>query len=132
MDLQIKVAISSRYTIDEDGIVRNKKTGKVNRPCKNKNGYYKHILYLRGSLGGHIKVAIYLHRLVAMFHLEDWNESLQVNHKDGDKSNNKKDNIEMVTASQNILHGWRLGSRQTRLDKLDARRLPNGRFGNKK
>ncbi len=42
-----------------------------------------------------------IHRLVA-------NNFLEVNHKDGNKLNNKLNNLEFVTKSQNILHRFRV------------------------
>lgn len=52
----------------------------------------------------------YVHRLVATAFIEipenllDIAESLEVNHKDGNKKNNKKSNLEWVTAKRNIRH----------------------------
>ena len=45
----------------------------------------------------------YIHRLVAE-HFLDGDHTLQVNHIDGDKTNNMVINLEFVTASQNMLH----------------------------
>lgn len=47
-----------------------------------------------------------IHRLVAMFYLDDYSEDLQVNHKNGIKSDNRVENLEMVTNAQNALHAW--------------------------
>lgn len=57
-------------------------------------------LSIRFKMGGK---NYYLHRLVAE-HFLDGEHSLQVNHIDGDKTNNMVDNLEFVTASQNMLH----------------------------
>ena len=46
-----------------------------------------------------------VHRQVAFCFCEGWREGLQVNHKDGNKQNNRATNLEWVTASENQLHG---------------------------
>lgn len=50
------------------------------------------------------KISKKIHRLVAEYFLEEYNESLTVNHKDFDKTNNKVSNLEMSTVEENILH----------------------------
>lgn len=45
-----------------------------------------------------------VHRLVAQCWLSDYSEELTVNHKDGCHSNNRIDNLEMMTATENVNH----------------------------
>ena len=49
-----------------------------------------------------------VHRLVAMFYLPDYSDGLEVNHKNGNKSDNRVENLEMVTTGENVLHAWRV------------------------
>lgn len=45
-----------------------------------------------------------IHRLVARHFLPDWNPDLEVNHLDGNRSNNAAVNLEMCTHSRNMEH----------------------------
>jgi hypothetical protein len=77
-----------------------------------------------GSLHcGYMRISLYniftqkydmikVHRIVAKCFLEnipDNIDELMVNHKDGNKSNNHKDNLEYVTNQQNVQHAYNTG-----------------------
>lgn len=55
------------------------------------------------------KANYYVHRLVAAAFCEGYEECLQVNHLDGNKSNNYYKNLEWVTRSENMIHAFRNG-----------------------
>ncbi len=75
-------------------IMKQFKTGR-------KRNYYKVAL----SAGHKEKVQIGVHRLVAKAFIENQRElAVYVNHKDGNGLNNRSDNLEWVTNSENLLH----------------------------
>lgn len=50
-----------------------------------------------------------VHRLVAQAFIPGGSPTHQVNHIDGDKTNNRVDNLEWVSAKENMEHAWRTG-----------------------
>nr|DAW45505.1 MAG TPA: homing endonuclease [Caudoviricetes sp.] len=64
-----------------------------------KYGYRRVLLHIWGK-----RKKYFVHRLVAMKYIENPNNLPQVNHKDGNKLNNNVENLEWVTAKQNIQH----------------------------
>lgn len=59
-----------------------------------------------------IKKRFFIHRLVMMCFSEQYDEKLQVNHKDGNKENNKLINLEWCTQSENIKHSYKVLGRK--------------------
>lgn len=74
------------------------------RQSVSRNGYL--VLHLKA--GGHRKMAL-VHRLVACAFLPNPDNLSDVNHIDGDKSNNNIDNLEWCTHSYNQHHAYNNG-----------------------
>ena len=97
---------ASNYEVSNFGRVRNIST--------------KHILKGRLSKSGYLQVSLkiddtnkfsnrYIHRLVAIYWIDNNENKREVNHKDGNKLNNCLDNLEWVTSSENQKHRHSIG-----------------------
>lgn len=63
---------------------------------------------------------MYVHRIVAAAFVPNQDSKPEVNHKDGDKTNNRADNLEWVTRSENIRHAFKHGLYRTRPIYVDG------------
>lgn len=69
----------------------------------------------KGYLNIKIKGKTYkVHRLVALAYIPNPQNLPQVNHIDGNKSNNQDSNLEWVNNSENQLHAWKTGLQPVR------------------
>lgn len=82
-----------------------KHKGKIISPNTNNRGY----LYLCLCKDNNHHWFAKVHRLIAMTFLPNPNHLSDVNHKDGDKLNNKVDNLEWCSHSENQKHALRTG-----------------------
>ena len=89
----------TRYEVSNLGRVRNKLTGQVLVPVEMSNRYLKVSLYYKG-----VEKQCLLHRLVAISFVPGWREGLEINHKNGNKHDNRAENLEWVTKSENKQH----------------------------
>lgn len=94
----------SNYAVTPCGKVKNRITGRFLKPIKNKDGY----IVVGLSQEGKFKT-FRVNRLVAELYIKNPNKLPQVNHKDLNKENNHKDNLEWCTAKQNSQHAAQNG-----------------------
>lgn len=87
----------SNYEVSNTGKIKNSRTGRIlkNSLC---DGYLLTGLKYRGT-----NTRPYIHRLVAQAFIPNPENKPQVNHKDGNRSNNHLSNLEWVTPSENNL-----------------------------
>ena len=89
------------YSVNENGEVKNNKTNKLITGDINSCGYYRVCLYDKKN---NRKKKYFRHRLVAMHFLPNKDNLPEVNHKDGDKSNNSVKNLEWISRVDNERH----------------------------
>src|SRR5262249_61995747 len=73
-------------------------------PAVSRTGYHQVNFYLEGRVKH-----FYVHRLVAAAFIKPIPDGMEVNHKDGDKSNNDVENLEIVTSEENLRHARETG-----------------------
>lgn len=91
-----KIKNYNNYSISNIGNVRNNKTGRILKPHIKENGYMQVQL-------GRKTIPQYIHRLVAIAFIPNIENKPQVNHKNGNKQDNRIENLEWVTARENDL-----------------------------
>lgn len=94
---------SSRYKVSSEGDVMNVKTGRILKPQRS-NGYLHVVLCEDGRHQSRL-----VHRIVADEFVPHKQGLDQVNHIDGNKENNRADNLEWCTGSDNMKHAYRTG-----------------------
>ncbi len=95
------------YGVNVFGQVINLASGKILKPYArdSRNRPYMCVtLFIRG-----VKKTAYVHRIVATTYIDNPHKKKQVNHKDGDKTNNHVSNLEWVTNQENQDHRWKKG-----------------------
>lgn len=100
------IKYNDRYEVSDTGLVRRKDTGHILQGCLDGGGYRSIKLTFDNSIQKRFKT----HRLVAEHFIEnpDPKHKIFVNHIDGNKLNNVKNNLEWVTPRENNLHYYRL------------------------
>jgi hypothetical protein len=94
-----------KYEVSDTGLIMNRRTGKILKPMENHKGYLYVNLY---DEEGKIK-KFRVHRLVAEAFIPNPENKPQVNHKNGNKHDNRVENLEWVTNVENYRHAAEKG-----------------------
>lgn len=101
------------------------KKGRILKPTRDRGGY----LYVGLHNKENVKTnSVKIHRLVAMAFCKGYEEGLEVNHKNGVRDDNRSENLEWVTRSENIRDIYKRGL-NTNGDKNNASKLKNEYIG---
>lgn len=99
-----KIDGSTRHEVSNCGRVRKSTTKRLLRPGLNTYGY-PHFSF---KCGGKMK-CMTVHRAVALAFIPNPEGKAQVNHKNGDKTDNRVENLEWCSCSENLRHAYRTG-----------------------
>jgi hypothetical protein len=96
---------NNKYQISNYGRIKSLKGLKerILKTYKNYNGYVKVGLHKNGK-----SVKFRVHRLVALYFLENPLNKRTVNHKDFNKENNNVNNLEFMTIQENLKHYYNI------------------------
>lgn len=111
------------YWVSPEGEIHNGK--KLLRPYKINSGYL--CVDLVNEAGKH---KFLIHRLVAAAYIPNIDNKPIVNHKDGDKTNSKVENLEWCTNSENILHARKSGLNPYNLPTLGIKKGNSSKYAN--
>lgn len=112
------------YEVSNLGNVRNKKTGRILKPGAYGATGYKQVNISIVSEGGKSRKR-YIHRLVAQAFVENPDKKREVDHINGNKLDNRAENLEWVTSSENQKRRHALGNIKTSHRKIGRFDLNN-------
>jgi hypothetical protein len=107
IDTWVQIPGYQNYEANRFGAIRRIGKTKPLCPAKWNSGY----LWVCPSHNGIAKPKS-VHRLIAAAFIGPKPEMLEINHKNGDKLDNRPENLEYVTRSENIAHSYSLGNRK--------------------
>ena len=91
--------VGDKYLISSNGRIKSLYSQKILKPVKRKDGYSVYSIWNNG-----IQKTFLAHRIICDAFIGKIQPTKEVNHKNGDKSDNRIDNLEYVTHSENSLH----------------------------
>jgi len=94
--------LNTKYKVCSDGSIYGARGFKLEG--KDHQGYRRHSIYVDGK-----PKQFLAHRIVAITFLDNPQDLAEVNHIDGNKSNNNLDNLEWVSREGNQQHAFRTG-----------------------
>lgn len=103
--------IYENFEVNEDGLIKNKKTDHIYKPSVSNHGGYL-VVYLPLGKRGQVK-CVRVHKAVAETFIPNPNNYPIVNHIDENKQNPRVDNLEWTTCKGNIQAHLKVCSKRT-------------------
>lgn len=104
------------YKVSDDGKIYGPKVGELKQriDCDG---------YMKVTVGGMYRkrTAKRVHTIIARVFLEDYQEGLEVNHKNFDRTDNRVENLEMMTHLDNIQYSVQAGHYKTLIGERNGR-----------
>ena len=91
------------YRISNKGNVLGVFRNKLLKPMLNSKGYL--MVRISNNRDGKFK-GLLVHRIIATHFIPNPQNKPQVNHKNGIKTDNRIENLEWTSSSENMLHAW--------------------------
>lgn len=120
-ELWLPISNFQNYEVSSLGKVRRIndsarwKAGMILGERPDKDGYARVVLYVNRTTK-----SLRVHRLVVEAFIGQIPEGMQVNHKNGIKNDNRLENLEIVTASENTKHGFRALGRKPVINPMQG------------
>lgn len=140
VDLNSNIRSVFSVIIKSNGIKYTRKS-KILTPVINPSGYFSGAISLNGKMISYLN-----HRIAAEIFIPNPLGKLEVNHKNGIKTDNRVENLEWVSHAENIQHAYKIGllapkvgslNGMAKLTEKDVRKIRlhaamNGRFYGRK
>lgn len=110
-----------KYQVSDEGQVRNVETGHILRPGKKPGGYLFVGLADHRVGNGRRKKYHNVHRLVAIAFLDNPDNKSDIDHIDGDKTNNNLSNLRWCTRKENVHNPVTFVRVKKHIDELNAK-----------
>lgn len=114
---------ATNYEVSNLGNIRNTKSGQILNPGVAGNGYKQ--VSLKMIATGKFEKR-YVHRLVAQYWIDNPENKREVNHINLDRTDNRVENLEWITSSDNQKHKYKNGDYKTSNRKVEQISIDTG------